>query len=164
MDALASGDCAISYPTNWQVYESSSVGATRAPGGVGNANGNADVIYGAMINHYHPFGNQPSGNISLQTATQDLITETQRGSPYLKLASNTAQRAKMAGGTALAATLRGTDPVTGIDERVVVVTRQLSDEHLLYLLFVTPQRDAQNYRAVLNAMVNSMQINPNQAH
>lgn len=156
----------ISYPSNWQVYESSSMGVTIAPpGGAGNINGNSDIVYGAVINHYDPFGNNGMGNISLQEATQDLVTEIQRGSPYLKLASNSAQRLRLTGGaSALAATLRGTDPVTGLDERVTVVTRQLSDEHLLYLLFITPERDASRYSSVLNAMVNSLQINPNQAH
>jgi Zn-dependent protease with chaperone function len=161
-----SGVYRIAYPANWQVYESSSMGVTIAPpGGVGNINGNNDVVYGAIVNHYDPFGNQSYGNITLQQATQDLITEIQRGSPYLRLASNNAQRLSLSGGgTALAATLRGTDPATGIDERVTVVTRQLSDEHLLYVLFITPEREASNYRNVLNGMISSLQINPNQQH
>src|SRR5438132_8681682 len=62
-----SGVYRVSYPSNWQVYESSSVGVTIAPpGGVGNVDGNSEVIYGALINHYDPFGIQPYGNISLQ--------------------------------------------------------------------------------------------------
>src|SRR5438445_353405 len=160
-----SGVYRVSYPSNWQVYESSSVGVTIAPpGGVGNVDGNSEVIYGALINHYDPFGNQSYGNISLQEATQDLLSEIQRTSPYLRLASNNAQQLRLSGGTALAATLRGTDPMTGVNERVVVVTRQLSDEHLLYLLFITPDREANNYRNVLNAMISSLQINPSQQH
>jgi beta-barrel assembly-enhancing protease len=168
----------ISYPSNWQVYESNSTGVTIAPpSGVGNVQGQNEVVLGAIINHYDPFGNigasqlrsSPggggyNGNITLQDATQDLLTEIQRSSPYLKLASNTGQRVSMSGGTALAVALRGTDPVTGIDERITVVTRQLSDEHLLYMLFVVPQRDASNYSNVLNTMVNSMRINTSQAH
>jgi hypothetical protein len=173
-----SGLFQISYPSNWQVYESSSTGVTIAPpSGVGNVQGQSEVILGAIINHYDPFGNVGAsqlrgsssgggyyGNISLQDATQDLLTEVQRSSPYLKLTSNTGQRVSMSGGTALAVALRGTDPVTGIDERVTIVTRQLSDEHLLYMLFVVPQRDASNYSNVLNTMVNSMRINTTQPH
>jgi predicted Zn-dependent protease len=173
-----SGLFQISYPSNWQVYESSSTGVTIAPpSGVGNVQGQSEVILGAIINHYDPFGNTGAsqlrgsgggggynGNISLQDATQDLLTEVQRSSPYLKLTSNTGQRVSMSGGTALAVALRGTDPVTGIDERVTIVTRQLSDEHLLYMLFVVPQRDASNYSNVLNTMVNSMRINTSQPH
>ena len=134
------------------------------PGGAGNVNGQSEIVYGAIINHYDPFGNGPEGNISLQTATQDLLAALEQSSPYLRLANNNAQRLRLAGGTALAATLRGTDPNTGIDERVTVVTRQLSDEHLLYMLFVTPESDAANYNNILNAMVSSLQINTNQPH
>ncbi len=47
---------------------------------------------------------------------------------------------------------------------MTIVTRQLSDEHLLYLLFITPERDAGNYSSVLNAMVSSLQINTGQPH
>lgn len=156
----------VSYPSNWQVFESAGPGVTIAPpGGAGNVNGNNEIVYGAIINHYDPFGNGPEGNISLQSATQDLLSAIEQSSPYLRLASNSAQRLRLNGGaTALAATLRGTDPVTGIDERVTLVTRQLSDEHLLYMLFITPERDAANYTNVLNAMVSSLQINTNQPH
>ncbi|PYQ58975.1 MAG: hypothetical protein DMF58_13395 [Acidobacteria bacterium] len=160
-----SGLYRISYPSNWQVYESGSAAVTIAPpGGAGNVNGQSEIVYGAIINHYDPFGNGPEGNISLQTATQDLLAALEQSSPYLRLANNNAQRLRLAGGTALAATLRGTDPNTGIDERVTVVTRQLSDEHLLYMLFVTPESDAANYNNILNAMVSSLQINTNQPH
>ena len=160
-----SGVYRVSYPSNWQVYESSTVGVTIAPpGGMGNVNGSTEVVYGALINHYDPFGNNQSGNISLQSATQDLLTEIQRSSPYLQLASNSAQQLRLSGGTALAATLKGTDPATGINERVTLVTRQLSDEHLLYLLFIVPDREASNYSQVLNSMVGSLQINPSQPH
>ncbi len=173
-----SGLYSVSYPSNWQVYESSSTGVTIAPpGGVGNVQGQNEVVYGAIINHYDPFGNVNSsqlrsnddnggygGNISLTDATNDLLTEIQRGSPYLQLVSNKGQRVSMAGGTALAAALRGTDPNTGINERLTIVTRQISDDHLVYLLFVTPEAEASRYSNLLNQMVSSMRISQTQAH
>jgi len=51
-----------------------------------------------------------------------------------------------------------------VQERLTVVTRQLGDEHLVYMLFVTPEQDTARYQPVLQAMVNSMQINATQAH
>ena len=104
------------------------------------------------------------GNATIDTATNDLLATLQQSSPYLRVASGSGQRVRMANGTALAATMRGTDPATGIAERVTVVTRQLADEHLIYMLFITPERDASRYSSVLNAMVNSMQINETRAH
>ena len=161
-----SGVYRIGIPSNWQLVQQSSTGAIFGPqGGVGNANGQPDIVVGAIINHYDPFGGQGYfGNASLETATNDLLGALQQSSPYLRLVSGSESRVRMAGGTAIAATLRGVDPQTGIDERVTLVTRQLADEHLLYMLFITPERDAANYRNVLNAMVSSMQIDPNRRH
>jgi hypothetical protein len=126
-----------------------------------------DIVYGAIINHYDPFGNNARGLMgggSLDDATNDLLATLQQSSPYLRPISGSGQRVRMAGGTALAAALRGTDPATGLNERVTVVTRQLADDHLIYMLFITPERDANRYASVLNAMVSSMQINDRQAH
>ena len=154
----------INYPANWQVYEEGATGVTIAPqGGIGNANGRTEIVYGAVINHYDPFGNT-RGNATLADATDDLIAEVRRGSPYLSEVRGTEQRFRLNGGTALAATLRGNNPSTGVAERVTVVTRQLSDEHLVYLLFITPDRDAANYNGILQAMVGSMQIDTARPH
>jgi hypothetical protein len=164
-----SGVYRISYPANWQIVGESSTGVTMGPpGGVGTANGRTEVVYGAIINHYDPYGNEQShsfnNTISAEEATNELISALQQSSPYLRVVSGSAGRFRMSGGTALAAAMRGVDPQTGIDERVTLVTRQLADEHLLYLLFVTPERDAANYRGVLEAMVGSMQIDPQHRH
>jgi Zn-dependent protease with chaperone function len=154
----------VAYPANWQVYQEGSTGVTLAPkGGVGTAGGATDVVYGVIINHYDPFGNS-ARNGSLDEATNDLVTELVNSSRYLHLVQGSGQRTRMAGGQALAATLRGTDPATGVDERVTVVTRQLSDEHLIYMLFITPERDAGSYNGVLNQMVNSMKVSDSTRH
>jgi hypothetical protein len=162
-----SGLYRVSYPSNWQVYQQGSTGVTLGPpGGIGSVNGNNEVVVGAIINHYDPFGGNGSylGNVSLENATNDLLGALQQSSPYLRLVSGSEGRVRMAGGTALAVMMRGVDPQTGIDERVTVVTRQLADEHLLYMLFITPERDAANYRNALNAMVSSMQIDTQRRH
>ena len=156
-----SGVYRISFPSNWQVYEQGNTGVTIAPPGAVLQN---DIVYGAIINHYDPFGGRGlMGNATLEDATDDLLATLQQSSPYLRPASSE-QRIRMANGTALAAVMRGTDPATGIPERVTVVTRQLSDEHLIYMLFITPERDANRYGPLLNAMVSSMQINATRQH
>jgi len=164
-----SGLYRISFPSNWQVYEEGNTGATIAPqGGIGDVNGKTEIVYGAVINHYDPFNSGQarrylrgtgSGNISLENATDDLLNQIAQNSPHLSLVRNSAQRLNVSGGTALAASLRGKNPNTGVTERVTVVTRQLADDHLVYMLFVTPDRDASSYRNVLNAMVNSIEVN-----
>ena len=166
----------VSIPSNWQVYQQGNTGATFAPqGGIGNANGQTDVVVGAIINHYDPFGNAGNslrgsasgggymGNVTLQDATEDLIATVQRSSPYLQVISGSRKQLRVNGGTALSAALRGRDPNTNLDERITVVARQLSDEHLVYMLFITPERDASRYASVLNTMAGSLQVS-NAAH
>jgi len=167
-----SGVYRVSYPSNWQVYEQSNTGVTIAPPSAVAQN---EIVYGAIINHYDPFGNARSnlrdgsgggylGSVSLDDATNDLVATLQQSSPYLRVVQGSGQRIRMAGGTALAATMRGVDPQTGIDERVTVVTRQLADEHLIYMLFITPETDASRYSNVLNSMGSSLQIDPAHRH
>ena len=64
-------------------------------------------------------------------ATSDLLNQVVHDSPYLRVIGRSGN----------VTTLRGTNPNTGIAERVTVATRQLADEHLIYLLFVTPDRE-----------------------
>jgi Zn-dependent protease with chaperone function len=167
----------ISVPSNWQVYQQGDTAATFAPqGGIGTVNGQSDVVVGAIINHYDPFGNAQGnglqgsssgggymGNVTVQDATDDLLATVQRTSPYLQVISGSKKQMNVNGGTALSAALRGRDPNTGLDERITVVTRQLSDEHLVYLLFITPESDSGRYANVLNTMVSSLQVS-NAAH
>jgi hypothetical protein len=173
-----SGVYRISYPANWQVYQEGSTGVTIAPqGGVGEIGGRTEVVYGAMINHYDPFGSQsmasslrgsPSnvymGNVTLEDATNDLLGQIRQNSPYLQTVRGTTQRFNVSGGRAIAVALRGTDPNTGLNERVNVVTRQLEDGHLIYLLFITPENEASRYNGVLQAMVNSLQVSDTARH
>jgi Zn-dependent protease with chaperone function len=168
----------ISYPSNWQAFQEGSTGVTFVPkGGAVDAGGRTEIIYGAIVSHYDPFGTQQGrsnlrgtggdvygGNVSMESATSDLIGQIQQSSPHLKVISNSGQRINAGGGTALTQSLRGTNPNTGIDERLTVVTRQLGDGHLIYMLFVTPNQDASRYNPLLTAMAQSMRIDPQHAH
>ena len=173
-----SGVYRVSYPANWAVYQQGATGVTLAPqGGVANVGGRNEIVYGAIVSHYEPFGSMSSSskgfrgtngsvydNVTLESATNDLLATLQNDSPHLKVIGGTGQRIRMANGTALAASMRGVNPNTGINERVTVVTRQLADDHLVYLLFVTPEKDAAKYSDVLNSMVSSMQIDASHQH
>jgi beta-barrel assembly-enhancing protease len=155
-------------PSNWRVYEQGNNAITAAPeGGVAQSGNRTEIIYGAIVNHYEPFGANPrayNANITLQDATNDLIKQIQRGGSHLRPIRGSTQRFNLDGGQALSVALRGTNPNTRINERVTVVTRQLHDDHLIYLLFVTPEQEARAYGPVLQAMVKSMQVDADQHH
>ncbi len=168
------GAYAISYPSNWRVYDSGGFGVTIAPdGGIGDAGGRTEVVYGLIVNHYEPFGNSPrsylrdgrtSTSVTMQDATNDLLAQLRQSSPHLRVISNSGQQIQVDGRTAMAASLRGTNPNTRINERVTVVTRALPDGHLIYMLFVTPEQDASRYGPLLNNIVASIDVNDTHAH
>ncbi len=162
----------IAYPANWRVYDSGGFGVTIAPeGGVGSVGGRTEVVVGAIVNHYDPFGNSPRtylrdgrSSVSLEDATNDLIAQIRQSSPHLRAISGSGQSLRLDGRTAMAASLRGRNPNTRLDERVTLVTRALPDGHLIYMLFVTPERDASSYRNVLNTMVQSLDVEEGRRH
>lgn len=162
----------IAYPSNWRVYDNGGFGVTIAPeGGIGNVGNKTEIVYGLMVNHYDPFGNNPrtylrgtSQSITLEDATNDLIAQVRQSSPHLRVISGSGQQFRLDGRTAMAASLRGRNPNTNLDERVTVVTRALPDGHLIYMVFVTPERDASRYSNVLNQVVQSLNVNESHAH
>jgi beta-barrel assembly-enhancing protease len=160
-----SGAYEIAYPSNWRVYESGGFGVTIAPeGGVGSVGGRNEVVYGIIVNHYEPSGTatrnslRSTGQVTLQSATNDLIAQVRQTSPHLSVISGSGQQVAIDGGTGLAASLRGRNPNTKLDERVTIVTRSMGDGHLIYMVFVTPESDAKNYNGVLNTIVKSVNV------
>ena len=169
----SSGSYEIAYPSNWRVYDSGGFGVTIAPeGGIGEANGRTEVVYGAIVNHYDPFGNtsgsylRPNGSdsMTLQDATNDLIAQIQQSSPHLRVISGSGQQVNVDGRTGMAASLRGVNPNTRVNERVTVVTRALPDGHVVYMLFVTPEAEASSYGRVLNTMLDSLNFDDARRH
>jgi Zn-dependent protease with chaperone function len=168
-----SGTLQVSYPSNWRVYDNGGFGATIAPpGGIGDVGGRTEVVYGAIINHYDPFGNtsgsylRPNGSrsMTLQDATNDLIAQIRKDGPHLRVVSGSGQQLSVDGKTAMAASLRGRNPNTKVDERVTVVTRALPDGHVMYLLFVTPEAEASGYNRVLSTMLDSLNVDDARGH
>ncbi len=162
----------VSYPANWRVYEQGTTGVVIAPeGGIAEAGGRTEIVYGAILNHYEPFGNESKGrrpgylgDVSVEDATNDLIAQIQQGDPHLQVVRGSTKSLNLRSGRALTATLRGVNPRTRIKERLTVVTHQLADDHLIYLLFATPERDANRYSATFTAMVGSLQFDEEQRH
>lgn len=156
----------LSYPSNWRVYEGNGDAVTIAPdGGAGEVNGNNEVVYGAIVNHYDPFGNvRLSTPPTIEEGTDDLIKQIQSSSPHLKVVRGSGRSFRVAGGKGLGATLTGVSQATRIRERVTLITRQLADGHLIYMLFITPDADAQAYGNVLNSMASTLRVDDDGRH
>lgn len=160
----------VRYPLNWNVHEQESLGVTLAPaGGAREAGDEIEILYGAVLNHYEPFGDdsprrRSPRRASIEAATVDLAGQVTRSAPHLRRVSGSERRLRLAGGTGLGMVLRGVNPRTRVHERVTIVTRQLSDDHIVYLLFITPDADAKRYEGVLNTMVASLRVSETKPH
>jgi hypothetical protein len=167
----------IRYPDNWRVLEPpSGFGVTIVPpGGVVDAGGQPNVLYGVIVNHYDPFegsmdGRAPAragparGTTTLEEATNDIVALLERSNSYLKLVSGSVRPQTIGGARAISLALAGLSPVTGQEERVNLVTRELKDGHVLYAIFIAPARDAAALAPTFQEMMASLTVNDAGAH
>ena len=160
-----SGFYAIAYPNNWRAYAASrGYGVVIAPPSCiqSMTGGGQNIACGVIVNHYEPF--DAGSDFSLQEATDDLVAQIRRSSPHLRESVGREQRQQVDGARGLAVVLQGVSPVTGEQERVRVVTRELLDDHVLYALFVTPRDEASRLESTFDRMVDSLHVDDRVAH
>ncbi len=180
----------VDYPENWRVYEpANGYGATLAPPGgyVETGAEEKNLVYGVIINHYDPidgdiserFGSGDSADYStgfiddsgrsvsrtsLGRATNDLLTQLRRSNPNLKVVPNSQRTDTVSGAAALSLVLAGRSDLTGQEERVTVFTRELTDDDVIYALFIAPGRDYDQLRKTFDRMITSLEVNDRAAH
>ena len=170
----------IAYPDNWRAYpDNNHLGVTFVPeGGAVEVNGGQpQIIYGAIINHYRPIGEERnrsgsllrggasgSQRVSLAEATNDLVNSLGKSNPYLRVMRGSRSEARLAGRNGLTVTLKGRSPVYGRDERVTIYTRALDDGDIFYLLFISPNDDYRDYSRTFERMLRSLEINDAAIH
>jgi len=166
----STGYFTIDYPANWKAYGSKSGYATSiAPAGgiVETANGKQALVYGVVVNHYAAFeggARRSRKSPSLQSATDDLVAQIRSSNPYLRGVEGSARHETIDGTPARSVTLSGRSPVTGADERVVIVTRGLPDGHIVYGLLVTPEREYKASGPVFTRMMRSLEVHGRAKH
>jgi len=180
----------VDYPDNWRVYEpANGYGVTLAPQGgyVDTGGGEQNLVYGVIINHYDPIDRDASerfgsgdaaiygtgfvdetgrsvSRTSLAEATNDLISQLLRSNANLKVTPDSQRTDTVSGAAALSLVLAGRSAVTGQEERVTVFTRELSDDDVIYALFIAPGLDYDELRATFDRMINSLEVNERAAH
>jgi hypothetical protein len=63
------------------------------------------------------------------------------------------------GRAALATTLTGRSPITGVNERVTIVTMPLGNGQVFYMAAVSPQNEYGTYQRAFNDILRSLQLN-----
>jgi Zn-dependent protease with chaperone function len=179
------GFFSIEHPDNWRAYASDSGYAVSiAPDGgvVDTGNGQQAMLYGVIVNHYAPFEaytDRQRGSLqgryapfedterwrgSLEDATDDLVRQIVRSNSYLRAQDGQARQEEIDGASTFSVVLSGRSPVTGQDERVTVVTRGLSDGHVLYALCIVPGRGYDSMERTFAHMLRTLNVNDDAAH
>lgn len=181
--AHTSGFFTIDHPNNWNTF-GSGIAVSMAPsnGVVQTSNGQQVMVYGVIINHYAPFAGEESRRSqslqrsyapfedrtiprgTLEDATDDLVRTILDANPYLRAETGSAQSEVIDGAAGFSLVLSGNSPATGMEERVTVYTRGLSDGHVIYVLGISPGRDAGTFDPVFRRMMRTLNVNDQAAH
>ena len=181
--STSSGLFTIEHPDNWRSY-GTGLAVSMAPNGgvVEGSDGQQVMVYGVIINHYAPFAGEESRRSqslqrsyapfedrttprgSLEDATDDLVRTILDANPYLRTETGSAQSEVIDGAAGFSVVLSGNSPATGMEERVTVYTRGLTDGHVIYALGITPGRDANTFDPVFRRMMRSLNVNDQAAH
>lgn len=144
----------ISSPENWDVAGDSNSALTIAPRAAVAENA---VAYGVIINGVRAQG----GSDSLDRATEDLLDSLQRSNPGTRV-EGSVRRMDVNGAPARSVYLTGRSPVQSgnspIAERDWLVTVQRSDNSVLYLVFIAPERDFDRLAGTYENMLRSLRL------
>src|SRR5438552_8698066 len=145
------GSFTVSVPDNWR--EINENGTWFAPNGAyGAANGQT------VFTHAVNFGTAQTRNQNLQQATNDFINTLQQGSNNLRSTSGY-QRTNVDGRNGLLITLNNINEATGEREIVNVVTTQLRNGELFYMIAVSPSNEYNAYQNTFQTILRSLRLN-----
>ena len=141
----------VSVPNNWrQLPDNNSV--WFAPEGAYGQYQN-QVVYTHGVN----FGIAQTQSRNLQQATNEFLNSL-GGNGNMRQRSGL-QRTTVAGRTGLTTTLTNINEATGQAEVVTVITTQLRNGQLFYMIAVAPENESASYQAAFRNILRSLQIN-----
>jgi hypothetical protein len=145
------GGVQLSVPNNWrQISEGNSVWFVPE-GGYGQVNGQAVFTHGVNI------GVAQTNSRNLQQGTREFLNSLAQGNRNLRT-SGGYQRATISGRTGLVTTLSNVNEATGRSELIRVVTTQVRNGDLLYVIAVAPQGE-RNFENAFQNVFSSVRIN-----
>ncbi|MEE8589785.1 MAG: M48 family metallopeptidase [Spirochaetia bacterium] len=163
----ASRSFRMRYPSNWKPLDpNQAAGATLAPdGGIFEASGQSHIVYGIVVDVFEGSGSRRTRNgpyparDELERDSNQLIQSLLGSNNYLRYLRGSDQEELVDGERALSIVLTGRSPVTGELERVRVLSRELPNDRLLFVLFIAPERRYGELEQIMNRIVSSLSIN-----
>jgi hypothetical protein len=149
--SIFNGGVNVSVPNNWrQVNEGNSVWFVPE-GAYGTYNGQAVYTHGAS------FGVGQTNSRNLQSATQELVNSFAQGNNNLRT-NGGYQRTTLDGRNALWTTLTNINEATGRPESIRLITTQLRNGQLFYMVAVAPQNE-RGFENAFDQILRSVRIN-----
>jgi predicted Zn-dependent protease len=142
----------VSVPDNWRELASNNSVWFSPEGAYGQAQGQAVFTHGVN------FGVTQTQSRNLQQATDELLQSLGAGNGNLRQRSGY-QRTTLSGRTALTTSFSNVNEATGQAEIVTVVTTQLRNGELFYMIAVTPQNESGTYQTAFRNILRSLQLN-----
>jgi len=146
------GAVRVSVPNNWRELGGNNSVWFAPEGGYGQAQNQAVYTHGVNLG----VAQSQSGN--LQQATEEFLNSLGQGNGNLRQRSGF-QRTTVSGRSGLTTTLSNINEATGQPEIVTVITTQLRNGGLFYMIAVTPENDAGRYQPAFRNILRSLQIN-----
>jgi predicted Zn-dependent protease len=148
---IMGGNVQVSVPNNWrQIGESDSVWFSPE-GGYGQYNGQAVFTHGVN------FGVAQTNSRNLQSATNEFVNSLAQGNGNLR-ANGNYQSTRLGGRNALWTTLSNTNEATGRPENIRLITTQLGNGQIFYMIAVAPSNE-RNFENAFQNVSNSVRIN-----
>ena len=146
------GIARVSVPNNWRELGGSNSVWFAPEGAYGQSQGQTIFTHGVQL------GIAQTSSRGLQLATNDFLTNS-LGVGSGNLRQRTAlQRTTVAGRTGLTTSLSNVNEATGQAEVVSVVTTQLRNGQIFFLVAVAPANESTNYQTAFRNILRSLQI------
>jgi len=142
----------VSIPENWRELPDQGSSVWFAPNGA-YGSGNGQNVYTHGVN----FGVTQTNSRNLQQATNEFVNAPQQSNGSLR-ARTGYQRATVDGRDALVLALSNTNEVTGQPEVISIMTTELRNGQLFYMITVSPEGDYYNYQSTFQNIVRSLQL------
>lgn len=149
--SIFNGGVQVSVPSNWRQINEGNAVWFAPEGGYGQLNGQVVYTHGAS------FGLAQTSNRNLQRGTQELINNLAQGNANLRVSGGT-QRTTLDGRTALVSNLTNVNEATGRSELIRLITTQLRNGQIFYMIAVSPQGE-RNFDQAFNNVFRSVRIN-----
>jgi len=147
------GSFTVSIPDNWrEINEQNTL--WFAPNGAYGTSGNGQTVFTHAVN----LGLAQTRSRNLQQATDEFINGLQRGNSNLR-ARTGYQRMDVDGRAGQLIALDNVNEATGRTEIINVVTTQLRNGNLFYVIAVSPSDDYRNYQNTFLTIVRSLRLN-----